>query len=573
MPGWCPGGRSPPRSVGRLAPLLGDRRRRQPDFLVDKGPRLLRPDRRGIDGALIDLEYQRIELIRFNLFDNSGTYREYVRGRDGIPGPALRVWPEMRLPPEHPDFAAVGGAGPQICAGELIRHRTLTGLCNDIRNPLMGSTGMPFGRNVEFEATFPELGRTELARNRHGGRLGLLRPDPQVISRRLLSRPATSPDTCHEGRGLPGHSAEAHCDYKKAPFLNVLAAFWIQFMTHDWFSHLDEGRNSSATMTMGCAMRAGRRGRAAAHARGRGPAGLPCGGPGRRRRGGGGVGSPRVRASGPGTPRPRLPHHPQHRHRLVGRLPALRTRRRLSSAREARSRGSRQAPDGGSRRALGAGGPARLPARVRSRRSHQSPVVRPGNRGLPGQLEHRPQLLPQRVRARAQPLRGGLSAPGGRHSRRRLRTAPSGAARPGGALSGRRAPTSSSRRPGSSSPRRSRRFTRSSGRPSCSTTSLSALPCAPTGSDSPTMGSSGPRSRESSELWPAPGMRTGRPPGTPSSPRGRASSGSATARISTAPPPAGRARRGPTPGASGIPTTSTAGRTTSARRSASPRSS
>ena len=30
---------------------------------------------RGVNGALIDLEYQRIELIKFNLFDNSGTYR------------------------------------------------------------------------------------------------------------------------------------------------------------------------------------------------------------------------------------------------------------------------------------------------------------------------------------------------------------------------------------------------------------------------------------------------------------------------------------------------------------------
>ena len=29
---------------------------------------------RGINGALIDLEYERVELIKFNLFDNSGTY-------------------------------------------------------------------------------------------------------------------------------------------------------------------------------------------------------------------------------------------------------------------------------------------------------------------------------------------------------------------------------------------------------------------------------------------------------------------------------------------------------------------
>src|SRR5262249_42134012 len=52
--------------------------------------------------------------------------------------------------------------------------------------------------------------------------------------------------------GLPGDSAEARCDYKPAPFFNVLAAFWIQFMTHDWFSHLEEGHNAPQTMALGC---------------------------------------------------------------------------------------------------------------------------------------------------------------------------------------------------------------------------------------------------------------------------------------------------------------------------------
>jgi hypothetical protein len=214
---------------------------------------LLGPDARGIDGALLDLEYQRIELIKFNLFDNSGTYRDYVRGRGGIAGAALRVWDEMRLPKEHPRYAAVGGGGPQLCTGELIRHRTLTGICNDLRNPLLGSTGQLFARNVQFEATFPDLGKNELARNRHGDRLGLLKPDPQVISRKLFSRTQSQPDKCRQGHGLPGDSAEAACDYQKAPFFNVLAAFWIQFMTHDWFSHLEEGHNAPVLMAVGCA--------------------------------------------------------------------------------------------------------------------------------------------------------------------------------------------------------------------------------------------------------------------------------------------------------------------------------
>ena len=42
---------------------------------------------RGIDGALLDLEYQRIELIKFNLFDTSGTYEVYVRGATASAAP------------------------------------------------------------------------------------------------------------------------------------------------------------------------------------------------------------------------------------------------------------------------------------------------------------------------------------------------------------------------------------------------------------------------------------------------------------------------------------------------------
>src|SRR6478672_7983740 len=89
-------------------------------------------DERGLRGALADLEYQRIELIRFNLFDNNGTYRQFVEGRDGVAGPVQKVWDEMRLPPTHPAYDAVGGTGNQLCGGELIRFRNLDGTCNDI---------------------------------------------------------------------------------------------------------------------------------------------------------------------------------------------------------------------------------------------------------------------------------------------------------------------------------------------------------------------------------------------------------------------------------------------------------
>ncbi len=213
----------------------------------------LGPNGRGIDGALLDLEFQRMELIKFNLFDNSGSFADFMLGRSGVAGPALKTWPSMRLSPGAPNYAAVGGAGEQLCGGELIRFRNLDGSCNDIRNPKMGTSGSLFARNVQFESTYPDLSDDLLARNRHGDRLGLLKPDPQLISRKLFTRAQSDPSKCRDGQGLPGNSVDANCDYQKAPFFNVLAAFWIQFMTHDWFSHLEEGHNAPSWMPVGCA--------------------------------------------------------------------------------------------------------------------------------------------------------------------------------------------------------------------------------------------------------------------------------------------------------------------------------
>ncbi len=120
----------------------------------------------------------------------------------------------------------------------------------------MGSSNMLFARNARFESTFPDLGLNPLAVARHsdaenGPRLGLYQPDPQLISRSLFSREDTS-DTCNDGMGLPDYSPEAECAYQEAPFFNVLAAFWIQFMTHDWFSHTQEGRNRPDLVSVGC---------------------------------------------------------------------------------------------------------------------------------------------------------------------------------------------------------------------------------------------------------------------------------------------------------------------------------
>jgi len=214
--------------------------RKDPDGPLTIIGKQLKSDGRGLNGALMDLEYQRIELIKFNLFDNH-TFETYVKGRGEEIGPNIKIWPEMRLDPAAPAFEAVGGDGAQVCTGDLVRRRTLTGICNDVFNPRMGATGTLFARNASFDATFPRLQANELAINRHsdaenGLRIGLLKPDPQRISRELFTREQSRPDDCRLGTGN-------NCDYLEAPFFNVLAAYWIQFMTHDWFSHTREGRN------------------------------------------------------------------------------------------------------------------------------------------------------------------------------------------------------------------------------------------------------------------------------------------------------------------------------------------
>jgi hypothetical protein len=81
--------------------------------------------------------------------------------------------------------------------------RTLDGTYNDLHDPLMGSLGSRFGRNVPLEFTVRE------PEDR------LLEPNPRTISNELLTRKEFIPATT----------------------LNLLAGAWIQFEVHDWFSH------------------------------------------------------------------------------------------------------------------------------------------------------------------------------------------------------------------------------------------------------------------------------------------------------------------------------------------------
>src|SRR5258707_7697319 len=109
----------------------------------------------------------------------------------------------------------------------------------------MGSVVHPFGRNVEFEAPFPEWSKDEIVQNRHAERLGPLQPDPQVISRKLFTRAQPPSAKCNDGRGAANNSPEANCAYRLPTHVNGLGAFWIQFMAHHWVSHFGAGQNAT----------------------------------------------------------------------------------------------------------------------------------------------------------------------------------------------------------------------------------------------------------------------------------------------------------------------------------------
>ncbi len=81
--------------------------------------------------------------------------------------------------------------------------RSADGSWNDVASPGMGRAGARFGRNVPIDSAWPAAEPT------------ILTPSPRTVSRELLTRTALVPATT----------------------LNVLAAAWLQFQIHDWFSH------------------------------------------------------------------------------------------------------------------------------------------------------------------------------------------------------------------------------------------------------------------------------------------------------------------------------------------------
>ncbi|WP_211216302.1 peroxidase family protein [Longispora albida] len=103
----------------------------------------------------------------------------------------------------HDTFGA-GGERPRQPTAELPPYRTYDGGDYDPDDADMGRAGTRFDRNAPLADCHPDPAR-------------LMYPSPRLVSERLLRRDVFRPATT----------------------LNALAAAWIQFQNHDWFSHGD----------------------------------------------------------------------------------------------------------------------------------------------------------------------------------------------------------------------------------------------------------------------------------------------------------------------------------------------
>lgn len=131
--------------------------------------------RRGITFGILTLAYMREQLNKNNL-------------RNSYPSDTLVGFQEKgQVPPDG-----------------VTHFRTADGSWNNLENPMEGAAGTRFPRNTGNGACRPETDES------------LMTPNPREVSRKLLTRSQPM---------------------KEVPFLNLLAASWIQFENHDWISH------------------------------------------------------------------------------------------------------------------------------------------------------------------------------------------------------------------------------------------------------------------------------------------------------------------------------------------------
>ena len=149
---------------------------------------------------------------------NLGAHRETLRKKNLHNTSDIPVTNRANLtqvPPYDPKFLLKrddDGYYNDLHKGSMGSASTDTGSA-----PPVGSSQQATRDSMYFNQSHPgaRFGRNVPLKDAFGDEANLLHPNPRLISEKLLKR----------------------TDFKPATILNLLAAAWIQFETHDWFNH------------------------------------------------------------------------------------------------------------------------------------------------------------------------------------------------------------------------------------------------------------------------------------------------------------------------------------------------
>jgi hypothetical protein len=153
-------------------------------------------------------DYRRTPFWR--VYDWAAQTIDHWRGWDKLPVPGglavlIGVRTILRQKNLHDPSSVVPLDAPPVPerTPEHLVARSVDGTYNDLEHPDMGRAGARFGRNIALDKVLPVTAEQ------------LMEPSPREVSRRLLTRNPFLPATS----------------------VNTLAASWLQFMIHDWFTH------------------------------------------------------------------------------------------------------------------------------------------------------------------------------------------------------------------------------------------------------------------------------------------------------------------------------------------------
>jgi hypothetical protein len=138
-------------------------------------------------------------------------WTEWSRGKNQVA--ALLVLKKIRedllVNSLHDPHVSYAGYGDRECTDADKMYRSADGTCYYMNKPYVGAAGVAFGRNVD-----PKFIDKDAAEK-------IMKPNPKLVADVLFTRD----------------------EFKEVPFLNMIAASWIQFMNHDWLTH---GRNEES---------------------------------------------------------------------------------------------------------------------------------------------------------------------------------------------------------------------------------------------------------------------------------------------------------------------------------------